>query len=326
MNLEEQIRQALGNCVDQVDFSSALKTFHGKVRDTFQISDREMLIAVSDRVSAFDFILGTVPFKGQVLNQTANWWFKQLDSIGINHHLIEEIDPNVSRVKLGKTLPVEVIVRGYLTGSTTTSSWYAYENLDRMICGIEMEKGMMKNQKFNTPIITPTTKPEVGHDVALSEQDILDQGLVDECVWSEVRDMALKMFEFGQREAAEQNLILVDTKYEFGIDMDGNVMVVDEVHTPDSSRYWISDSYASRFEAGEEPEMLDKEFVRRMTIGNGYDVDDGDADPKNYFDDAIRVEAAVRYIDLYERVTGVNFVIPDSIEVQDRIQNAMKNI
>lgn len=326
MDLEAKIRRALESCVGKVEYDKALKSFHGKVRDTFQTSDEEMLIVVSDRISAFDFILGTVPFKGQVLNQVANWWFRQMDEIGIRHHLIDEPDPNVARVKLGKTLPVEVVVRGYLTGTTTTSAWYAYQNHDRKICGIEMPEGMVKNQVFDTPIITPTTKPEKGHDEPISEADILSQGLVKPDIWEEVKDMALRIFAYGQKKAAEQNLILVDTKYEFALDQEGNVMVVDEIHTSDSSRYWIADTYGERFQAGEEPQMLDKEFVRRMTIDNGYDVDDANADPADFFDDAIRIEASKRYIQLYEQMTGEAFVFPQDADVLERIERYLSSV
>jgi len=304
---DSTIQQALAHCVSDISFRENSKTTSGKVRDIFPLNEEEMLLVVSDRISAFDFILGTVPYKGQVLNQIAAWWFKQMDEIGVHHHFIDSPHPNVSRVKVAKTLPIEVIVRGYLTGTTTTSAWYAYEYFDRMICGIEMPGGMQKNQPFENAIITPTTKPKVGHDKPISEIEIVENGLVDSTVWEEIRDMAQRMFAFGQRKARENDLILVDTKYEFGIDTDGRVMVIDEVHTPDSSRYWLSDTYMDRVTNGKEPEMLDKEFVRRMVIDNGYQVE-SDEDPKIYMSDDIRIEASKRYIRMYEKMTGNIFV------------------
>ncbi len=321
---EEQIRSALTQTVDKVEFDEAEISQHGKVRDSFIINNSRVIV-VSDRVSAFDFILGTIPYKGMILNQIAAWWFNQLEKIDINHHLISTPHPNISVVKDATIIPIEVIVRGYLTGTTTTSSWYAYENLDRMICGIEMPEGMKKNQKFDNIILTPTTKPDRGHDRGISAEQIIDQGILkpycelmclnEEEIWHKIEKTALKLFAFGQKIAKKQGLILVDTKYEMGVDQDGELILVDEVHTPDSSRYWIKQSYKTRFERGLEPESLDKEFVRQMVVDAGYDVD-SDEDPSKYMTDEIRISASEKYIELYEKMTGTKFDVPKTESIQ----------
>ena len=321
---EEQIKSALTRTIHKVDFDKADVVQHGKVRDSFMINKKRAIV-VSDRVSAFDFILGTIPYKGAVLNQIAAWWFKQMDKLEINHHLISTPHPNVSIVKNATVIPIEVIVRGYLTGTTKTSSWYAYENLDRVICGIEIPEGMKKNEKFENLIVTPTTKPDEGHDEGISKQEILSRGLLtpfceDMClneqeIWQQIESTALKLFAYGQKIAKKHGLILVDTKYEMGIDEDGELMLIDEVHTPDSSRYWIKQTYKARMEQGLEPESLDKEFVRRMIVEAGYDVD-SDEDPSKYLTDEIRISASEKYIELYEKMTGDDFDtdVPETIE------------
>jgi phosphoribosylaminoimidazole-succinocarboxamide synthase len=298
------LQTQLPHTIEYLPVITGAQKISGKVRESYQ-SDTTRAMVVTDRISAFDFILGTVPFKGQVLNQIAAWWFAQLDGV-VPHHLISTPHANISVVKKAEVLPVEVVVRSYLTGSTKTSSWYAYNNLDRMICGLEMPVGMKKNQKFLAPIITPTTKPKAGsgeHDVPVTRDQIIN-GMVDEALYAQVEDYALKMFALGQKKAAERGLILVDTKYEFGLDSEGKLMVIDEVHTPDSSRYWIADTYQERMKNGEEPDMLDKEFIRRMVVANGYDVNNDDQNPADFFTEELRVVAAEKYLDLYERMTG----------------------
>lgn len=325
---EEQIRAAFNQTIAKIEFDQADVSHHGKVRDSFIINNKRVIV-VSDRVSAFDFILGTIPFKGAVLNQIAAWWFNQLDKIDINHHLISTPHPNVSIVKDAAVIPIEIIVRGYLTGSTTTSSWYAYDNLDRMICGIEMPEGMKKNQKFDQSMVTPTTKPDQGHDQGISTEQIIDQGLLkpfcelmclnEEEIWQKIENTALSLFAFGQKISKKQGLILVDTKYEMGVDQDGELMLIDEVHTPDSSRYWVKQGYKARFERGLEPESLDKEFVRRMIVEAGYDVDSDD-DPSKYMTDEIRISASEKYIELYEMMTGTKFDLADSDSIESVLQ------
>lgn len=327
---EEQIRAALTKTIDSIDYEQADEIQRGKVRDSFITNDKRVIV-VTDRVSAFDHILGSIPFKGAVLNQIAAWWFNQLNKIEINHHLISTPHPNVSIVKNATVIPIEVIVRGYLTGTTTTSAWYAYENLDRMICGIEMPKGMKKNQKFDQIIVTPTTKSDKQHDRGISGQQIIEQELLkpfrelmclnEEEIWQKIEKTALEIYAFGRKIARKQGLILVDTKYEMGVDEDGELILIDEVHTPDSSRYWIKQSYKTRFEMGLEPESLDKEFVRRMIVDAGYDVD-SDEDPAKYMTDEIRISASKKYIELYERMTGTKFEVFDS----DSIENVLKAV
>jgi len=311
---------SLQNTIQKTDFS-AEKSYHGKVRDSFVFGDKRAIV-VSDRISAFDFVLGTIPFKGAVLNQIAAFWFQKLDKIGVSHHLLSSPHPNISVVKNANVLPIEVVVRGYLTGSTKTSSWYAYQNLDRKICGLEMPAGMKKNEKFPEAIITPTTKPETGHDEPLSREEIIDRGLVEESVYKKAEKYALKMFAYGQKVAAERGLILVDTKYEMGLDDDGNLIVIDEVHTPDSSRYWIEKNYQERLNAGQEPESLDKEFVRKMIVDAGYDVNSAE-NPSHYLTDEIRLEAAKKYLNLYETITGKTFDISDP---QQTIQQVLEGM
>ncbi len=315
----------LNNVIEKTNFNLALSTHYGKVRDSF-IFKKNRAIVVSDRVSAFDFILGTVPFKGAVLNQLAAWWFKKLDKLEIPHHVISVPHPNITLAKNAKVLPIEIIVRGYLTGSTKTSSWFAYQNLDRKICGIEMPVNMKKNEKFPEYLITPTTKPtEIGqHDKNISEIDIISQGhlkgLTDkytpEELWGKARNHALEMFEEGQKVAAQHGLILVDTKYEMGIDKNGELIVIDEVHTPDSSRYWIADTYDKLLSEGKEPQSLDKEFVRKMIITEGYDINK-DEDPAQYMNDNIRLKAAEKYLNLFEKMTGEPFIMESKKSIED---------
>lgn len=322
--MQNFISSALSNTIDEISFPQAQDHYRGKVRETFLLPENKRAIVVTDRISAFDFVLGTVPFKGQVLNQIALWWFKQFDGI-VPHHILQSPDPNVSIVKNVTPLPIEIIVRGYLTGSTKTSSWYAYQNLDRKICGLEMPSGMIKNQAFKTPIITPTTKPETGHDEAISREEIIQQGLVEASVYEKAEKYALEMFTRGQEIADKKGLILVDTKYEMGIDAQGELIVIDEVHTPDSSRYWEKDGYALDTEKNEyRVRSLDKEFVRDALVQKGYDVEKDDQNPKDFLDDEIRIEAAQRYIQLYERMTGEKFVFPENSETLSRTQQIEK--
>jgi len=306
----------LENVIDDVNFPGAKGHHSGKIRESFILDEARRAIVVTDRISAFDFILGTVPNKGQVLNQIAAWWFDRLDEIGVPHHLIEVPHPNITLAKSVKTLPVEFVVRGYLTGTTTTSSWYAYNNHDRVICGQTMPVGMKKNEPFPEIMVTPSTKPDAAsglHDVNVSREQILEMGLVEVAVLDKAYEYALRMFAHGQKIAAERGLILVDTKYEMGLAPSGELIVIDEVHTPDSSRYWIAETYADRMAAGAEPDGLDKEFVRRMVVGAGYDVD-SDENPANYFNDDMRVAAGQKYLELYDIMTGEGIQIDDSGE------------
>lgn len=325
--MQDRIKNALNSTVDKINFPAAKSQHSGKVRESFELENNKRAIVVSDRISAFDFILGTIPFKGQVLNQITAWWFKKLDGV-VPHHMISMPDPNVALVKSVKVLPIEIIVRGYLTGTTKTSSWYAYNNHDRMICGLEMPAGMKKDEKFPEYIVTPTTKPTTAgeHDEAISHEEIIEQGLVSAEVYDLAAEYALKMFALGQEVAAKHGLILVDTKYEMGIDADGNLIVIDEVHTPDSSRYWIADTYDSRMAAGQAPEALSKEFVREEIVNQGYDVNDLSVNPAKFLHDDLRIDAAKKYIELYERMTGEKFEFPAEGNATERIEKALGGI
>src|SRR4051812_13381370 len=303
MSPQNLIEMALNHTIDEIPGSPARRSISGKVRDVFELPGDRLALVTTDRISVFDYVIGSVPFKGQVLNQLAGWWLRKLDDIGIPHHLLSLPHPNVSIVRRATALPIEIVVRGYLTGSTKTSSWYAYQHHNREISGITMPAGMKKNEPFPAPIITPSTKPTVGHDVNISRREILEQELTTPQFLDAAEDYALRMFAHGQALAARRGLILVDTKYEMGITADNELIVIDEVHTPDSSRYWIRDSYDARMAAGLEPESLDKEFVRRMIVENGYDIA-SDAHPKDFLTDAVRIEAARRYLSLFETITG----------------------
>ncbi len=318
----------LNNTIEKTHFDKALAVHYGKVRDSF-IFAKNRAIVVSDRISSFDFILGTVPFKGAVLNQIAAWWFQKLDKLEIPHHVLDIPHPNITLAKNAKVLPIEIIVRGYLTGSTKTSSWYAYQNKNRMICGLEMPQNMKKNEKFPEYLITPTTKPtKLGeHDKNISESEILNEGhlkgltskYTPEELWDKAKHYALKMFTHGQKIALKHGLILVDTKYEMGIDEDGELIIIDEVHTPDSSRYWIADTYEKRLKEGKEPQSLDKEFVRQMVIAEGYNVDSNE-DPANYMNDDIRLKAAKKYLNLFEKMTGTSFNFQEKQSIEEVLE------
>jgi phosphoribosylaminoimidazole-succinocarboxamide synthase len=303
MTPQKLIEMALDQTIDVIPDSPTRRRVSGKVRDIFELPGDRLALVTTDRISVFDYVIGSVPFKGQVLNQLAGWWLRRLDDIGIPHHLLSLPHPNVSVVRRATALPIEIVVRGYLTGSTKTSSWYAYQNLDRRISGITMPEGMRKNEPFAAPIITPSTKPDVGHDENISRDDILARGLTTPAVLDRAEDYALRMFAHGQKLAAARGLILVDTKYEMGMTADQELIVIDEVHTPDSSRYWLRETYDDRFANAEEPESLDKEFVRRMIVDNGYDITSS-VHPKTFLTDDIRIEAARRYLRLFEAITG----------------------
>lgn len=291
----EQLFNALPNRIDQVNLEGFGPKIEGKVRDSYEVNGRRILIT-SDRVSAFDRVLGLVPYKGQVLNQLSAWWFEQTADILANH-VINIPDPNVTIAHIAEPLPVEIVVRGFITGVTTTSLWYLYENGDRQPYGISLPDGLQKNDPLPEPIITPTTKAEKGqHDERLTRQEILDKKLIEPDLWHEIETAAIQIFKRGQELAAKAGLILVDTKYEMGL-VDGKLTLIDEIHTPDSSRYWIADSYPAK---EGEPENYDKEFMRKWFAAQGYR---GEGVPPTLPDDFI-VQIAERYIGAYERLTG----------------------
>ena len=277
----------------------------GKVRVSYAWGEGERLFVTTDRLSAFDRILAGVPHKGQVLNQLAAWWFAQTSDVVANH-VVAVPDPNVLIARSATTLPVEVVVRGYITGVTSTSLWKPYAAGARTIYGYHFPDGLRKNTALPEPIVTPTTKPPAGssvHDEPLTWAEVVEQGLVDVARWTRITEIALELFRRGQQVAARAGLILVDTKYEFGVTDDDQLLLIDEVHTPDSSRYWVAGSYEERLAAGDEPESLDKEVVRRAFIDAGYA---GDGEPPDVPADVWTATSA-RYIDAYQRLTGLPF-------------------
>jgi phosphoribosylaminoimidazole-succinocarboxamide synthase len=277
----------------------------GKVRVSYSLPGRvdERLFVTTDRLSAFDRIIRGVPYKGQVLNQLAAWWFEQTEDIVANH-VIALPDPNVLVARAAQPLPVEVIVRGHITGVTSTSLWKRYADGERTIYGYTFPEGLQKNTELPTPIITPTTKAEAGaHDEALTCADVTDKGYVAPELWERVQAAALAVFDRGRELARDAGLILADTKYEFGLGPDGELLLIDEVHTPDSSRFWEAASYEERLGAGEEPESLDKEVIRRALADAGYS---GDGEPPQ-LDPSVWIETTRRYQLAYERLTGATF-------------------
>jgi phosphoribosylaminoimidazole-succinocarboxamide synthase len=293
----------------------------GKVRDWYDLPDGQRLIVTTDRLSAFDRILARVPYKGQVLNQLAAWWFEKTIDI-ISNHLVSIPDPNAAIVQKVNPLPVEVIVRGYITGVTTTALWYRYSIGERNIYGYDFPEGLRKNQRLPEPIITPTTKGgETGHDERLTCAEVVEKKFLDQKVWDQVQAAALAIFKCGQDIAGQAGLILVDTKYEFGITDDGQVMLIDEVHTPDSSRFWKAADYERRFEAGEEPENFDKEFIRLAYAEKGYR---GDGEIPS-MPDSLWAAASERYIAIYEMLTGESFV-PGSYPVEERLTKHLQQV
>jgi len=303
----EQLEALCAQTLDETNFSPDLgDRITGKVRDSYVDPERapgRRTIVVSDRVSCFDRVVGTIPLKGQVLNQMAAFWFEQTREIARNH-LIEVPDPSVSIVQECRTLPVEFVMRGYLTGSTSTSIWTAYERGERLYCGHSLSDGMHRHEKLAKPLLTPTTKAAQGdHDELTSRDELLRAGVLPEALYDEAHDIAQRLFAEGTRFAEKQGLILVDTKYEMGLDDDGRVIVIDEIHTPDSSRYWRRDGYERALARGESPQAIDKEYVRLWLGDQGYH---GEGTPPALPID-VRVTAATRYIDAFERISGQPF-------------------
>jgi phosphoribosylaminoimidazole-succinocarboxamide synthase len=307
-------RAQLQRTLDKTDLGALGQKYEGKVRDNYS-KDGKRVIVVTDRISAFDVVLGTIPFKGQVLNQFAAYWFEETKHLAPNH-VIAVPDPCVTVARECQTLPVEFVMRGYLTGVTTTSIWYAYERGAREFCGHKLADGMKKHQKLPKPLLTPSTKAEHGfHDESVSRRQIIDMKVMDAATFDQAAAIAEALFAFGQKRAAERGMILVDTKYEMGRAPDGSLVLIDEIHTPDSSRYWYSSDYEERLARGEDPRALDKEYVRRHLAAKGYR---GDGPPPP-LEDEVRVEAARRYIEAYELVTGRTFT-PDTEEPAARMR------
>lgn len=314
----ETLRPFLTTALQETNFPNLGEKYAGKVRDVYVQKERQRAILIAtDRQSAFDIQWCTIPLKGQALNQLSTWWFERIGDI-LPTHIIAVPDPNVSVVKDLKMLRVEIVVRGYLTGSSKTSAWMNYAAGVRDFCGVALPEGMVKNQPFSQAIITPTTKGE--DDELISPEEIVKRGFATRDQWEQIADRALKLFARGQEIAKTRGLILVDTKYEMGFDAEGTLTIADEVHTPDSSRYWVAGSYASRFAAKQEPESLDKEFFRLWLREQGFEY--GGKHPE--ITDDVRLMLASKYIDLYERITGETFVLPPEADVPGRIERNLK--
>ncbi len=308
--LREQCERTLGET--HLEGLGELET--GKVRDNYVAGERRVIV-VSDRVSCFDVVVGTLPFKGQVLNQVAAFWFEKTRDIAPNH-LLEVPDPVVSIVQECRPLPVEFVYRGYLTGSSPTSIWTAYERGERSYCGHTLPEGLGKHEPLPEPLLTPTTKAEKGqHDELISREGAIAQGLISEAHYDAAAALGARLFAEGQRWAESRGLILVDTKYEIGLDDAGELVVIDEIHTPDSSRYWYRDRYERALSEGRDPEALDKEYVRRWLVEQGWR---GEGPPPELTLD-VRCEAARRYIEAYEQVSGRDFE-PDTEAPEPRIR------
>lgn len=306
--------------VKQINISGFGKKYQGKVRDSYKV-DGKRIIITTDRQSAFDRVLGFIPFKGQVLNLLSEFWFKQTSDI-IPNHLLSVPDPNVMVVKNCQVIPIEMVIRGYITGVTDTSIWDSYEKGERVIYGINFPEGLRKNQKLPEPIITPTTKAEEGHDERLTEKEILQKRIVSPKIWKQMKKATLDLFERGQKICDKAGIILVDTKYEFGLDAKGELILVDEIHTPDSSRYWIKETYKKRFSSGEEPESYDKEPLRIWFRQRGY-TGKGKIPkmPPQFIAKMSRL-----YMGIYEKITGKKFVPDMHKNINQRINKNLSKL
>lgn len=294
--------------------------YRGKVRDNYDLPDGRRIIIASDRLSAFDQILAAIPFKGQVLTQTARYWFEATKDICPNHVLAYP-DPNVVIGQTLTILPVEIVVRGYLAGTTSTSILTLYKAGHRTLYGHTLPDGLVANQKLPQPIITPTSKADYGgHDEPLTAEQILDRGLLTGDQWETLSRYALDLFARGQALAAERGLILADTKYEFGVDGAGRILLADEIHTPDSSRFWFAESYPERFAAGQAPKSFDKDFVRNWVVARC----DPYRDPPPEIPPEVVIETAAVYIQAFETITGQAFAFPEAgVEPLARIRKAL---
>jgi phosphoribosylaminoimidazole-succinocarboxamide synthase len=301
----------------EFSFPGQVSLYKGKVRDVYNISDKHLVMVVSDRISAFDVVLPKgIPYKGQVLNQIASKFLDATSDI-VPNWKIDCPDPMVTVGLKAEPLEVEMVIRGYLTGH----AWREYKSGKRSICGIPMPDGMKENQKFERPLITPTTKAHVGHDEDISREEIIGKKIVPEDVYAQVEDYTYRLFERGTEMAAQMGLILVDTKYEFGI-RDGRIYLIDEIHTPDSSRYFYGDTYQENFNKGIEQRQLSKEFVRQWLIENGFQGKEGQSVP--FMPDEFVGEVSERYIELYEHITGEKFIRAGTEDISDRIEGNIR--
>jgi phosphoribosylaminoimidazole-succinocarboxamide synthase len=308
----------MSNALTKTDFlfPGQKSVYHGKVRDVYNIDDDFLVMVVTDRISAFDVVLPRgIPYKGQVLNQIAEKFLDATADI-VPNWKVASPDPNVTVGHMCEPYKVEMVIRGYLTGH----AWREYRSGKRSLCGVPLPEGMKENQRFDAPIITPTTKAEEGHDEDISRGEIIASGLVEKAEYEMLEDYTRKLFQRGTEMAAEMGLILVDTKYEFG-KKDGKIYLIDEIHTPDSSRYFYARGYEERFAKGEPQKQLSKEFVRQWLIENGFQGKEGQQVPE--MSDAFVASVTDRYIELYEKITGDEFVKSDASKINERIEKAV---
>jgi len=308
----------MSNALTKTDFhfKGQMNVYHGKVRDVYNIDDDLLVMVVTDRISAFDVVLPRgIPYKGQVLNQIAEKFLDATADI-VPNWKVASPDPNVTVGHMCEPYKVEMVIRGYLTGH----AWREYKSGKRSLCGVPLPEGMKENQPFDAPILTPTTKAEKGHDEDISKEEIIAQGLVDQSEYEMLEDYTRKLFQRGTEMAADKGLILVDTKYEFG-KKDGKIYLIDEIHTPDSSRYFYADGYQERLANGEPQKQLSKEFVRQWLIEHDFQGQEGQTVPE--MSDAFVNSVSDRYIELFEKITGDTFVKSDTSKIEQRIKNAV---
>ncbi len=315
--MQSNIAELIGSAFTEIEFDLPDHR-SGKVRESWSLLGERRLLVTTDRLSAMDRVVGAAPFKGQVLNQIAAWWFDQCRDV-IANHIVSIPDPNATIAIDANPLPVEVVVRGHITGSTSTSLWTMYDRGDRDVYGHKLPEGLTKHQRLPEPLITPTTKAEPGaHDEPISSEGVVESGLVPAAVWSEVCEAALEIFARGQLLADQAGFILADTKYEFGYAPDGTLLLIDEVHTPDSSRFWRADTFDERVAQGLEPESHDKEPIRLALKATGW-TGDG---PAPLLDDEAWIDTSIRYIEFYEGLTGTSFE-PGDYPVAERVAVAL---
>jgi phosphoribosylaminoimidazole-succinocarboxamide synthase len=316
---KQTISQNLNRVLEKTDIKNIGARKQGKVRDIYEQPEKIILVS-TDRHSSFDRIIAHIPFKGQILTQVSKFWFENTKDI-VENHVLDYPDPNVVVAKKFKIFPVEFVPRAYITGSTNTSLWTMYKNGQRDFGDFTLPDGMKKNQKLDKPILTQTTKSDE-HDKPLTGKEVVEEGHMSKEHWEKVSDIALKLFARGQEIALSRGLILVDTKYEFGYDEDGNIFLVDEIHTPDSSRYWQAGSYQQRIDAGQEPENFDKEFLRIWFKENSDPYNDPVL-PKA--PDEMVAELASRYIHIYEQITGEKFETDLNTPLEERIEKNLSS-
>lgn len=311
-------QEALDNCITETNLPKFSPPYKGKVREVYDLGEDKLGIVVTDRISAFDYIMKqAIPFKGQILNQLAAFSFDKVKDI-VATHIIDVPHPNVTIAKKCKTIPIEVVVRGYLTGH----AWRVYKSGKRKLCGVSLPEGLKEHDKFPMPILTPATKAEEGHDEDISEEEIISKKIVEPALWNQIKEVAFKLFERGTEVAAEQGLILVDTKYEFGLH-NGELTLIDEVHTTDSSRYFYLVGYEERQTKGEPQKQLSKEFLREWLMEHDFQGLDGQTLPD--LPDEFRLEVFERYAELFEMLTGKEFKPVLEKNLDEKLTKIFKN-